>query len=227
MIDATTTRDAALYDRRYFEDRGYGRDPRRGCMYNQERRRIAGLARGGRILDVGCGLGEFLAGFDDRWERYGYEPSAYAAATCLARGIVMYETIGDVVPGSMDVVVIRGSLQHMANPVETLALSAFALRRGGLLAILATPDADSLVYRTWGRLPALDPPRNWVVFGERNLRAVLDRLGIAVTAVAHPYWRTPYARPLADLARFAWSLVAGWRPFAFPGNMMEVYGVKR
>jgi len=34
---------------------------------------------GGRVLDIGCGLGWLLSGLDEKWEKHGIELSVYAA----------------------------------------------------------------------------------------------------------------------------------------------------
>lgn len=218
--------DAYLYDANYFIDRSYGADPRREAAYKQERRRITQRLSNGNILDVGCGTGKFLEGLDDRWKKYGVEPSEYAFKQARARRIEMFPDLQEVTDMAMDAVVFRGTLQHISTPIQDLYHAARILKPNGLLAILATPDADSLVYRIWGKLPALDAPRNWVVFGHRELENILSRLGFVDIQVLHPYWETPYARPGLDFARFAASLFLGWRPFAFPGNMMEVFARK-
>jgi len=217
--------DKNLYERDYF-DGYYANDKRREEMYRQEAKRIQERANFGNILDVGCGVGGFLQTLDDRWKKYGYEPSEFAAEKAKGRGIEMLRNLHGVESNSMDVVIFRGTLQHMSKPVETLSQCARILRQGGLLVILATPDTDSLVYKIWGELPPLDAPRNWILFGNKYLSNILKRLGFAGIEVLHPYWETPYARPLRDFALFFVSLFFGWRKFAFPGNMMEIYARK-
>lgn len=127
----------------------------------------------------------------------------------------------------MDVVVFRGTLQHINLPMGALGQATRVLKPGGLLVILATPDSDSLVYRIFGNLPALDAPKNWVIFGQRCLMNIVERLGYVNVTVYHPYWGSPYASPLKDFALFFVSLFLGWRKFAFPGNQMELYAVKK
>ena len=219
--------DAYLYDRAYFEGHYYHNDQRRDVMYRQEIERIRAMApSGGRVLDIGCGVGNFLAMLDDRWEKFGFEPSEFAAKIAAGRNIKMLDA-EDFSPEYFDLVVFRGTLQHMPNPVEVLSWAAACLKPGGLLAILATPDADSLVYKVFGNLPALDAPRNWIVMGTRSLRNILGRLGFEDIKTLHPYWSTPYARPLVDFANFCASLLFGYRKFAFLGNMFEMYAVKK
>lgn len=219
------TKDAELYERDYFNQYYVG-DKQREEMYRQEYKRILERVQPGRVLDVGCGVGGLLATFDDRWEKFGYEPSEFAADRASKKGIKMLHTLNDLDFESMDVVIFRGTLQHIAFPMSSLAQAEGILKHGGLLVVLATPDTDSLVYRIWRNLPALDAPRNWVLFGGTFLSNILARLGFVDVEVLHPYLGTPYASPLRDFVKFVVSLFFGWRKFAFPGNMMEVYARK-
>lgn len=217
--------DAELYDRNYFNGY-YVNDKKREAMYKQEEGRVRLRSDFGDILDVGCGVGGFLQTFDDRWNKYGYEPSEFAAEKAAGRGINMVRNLHAVSSESMDVVILRGTLQHMDNPVVTLFQVSRILRKGGLLAILATPDTDSLVYKIWGELPPLDAPRNWILFGNKFLCNILIRLGFGGIELLHPYLETPYANPAKDFWKFFISLFFGYRKFAFPGNQMEIYARK-
>lgn len=221
----TPTNDAYLYDRDYFNGY-YVNDKKREAMYRQEYQRILKRSNFGNVLDIGCGVGGFLETFDDRWEKYGYEPSEFAAERAAKKGIrqVRIETLDFE---SMDVVILRGSLQHINYPMQTLNHATRVLKKGGLLCILATPDTDSLVYKIFGQLPALDAPRNWVVFGSKVLVNILKRLGYENVEVLRPYLGTPYANPLKDAANFLLSLLFGYRKFAWPGNQIEIYAVKK
>lgn len=219
--------DRYLYDGSYFQEY-YRNDPKREAMYLQERDRILKyFPQGGRILDVGCGVGGFLSKFDDRWEKYGIEPSDFAKEKAVKRDITMYPSLNTIGYEIMDVIVFRGTLQHINFPMQYLTQATMSLKKGGLLVILATPDADSLTYKIWGRLPALDAPRNWIVFGSRVMENILQRLNYQDIRILHPYWGTPYANPVSDFIRFFISLFFGWRKFAFPGNMMEIFAIKK
>lgn len=210
------------YGEQYFSERQRD-ETLRATMRRQEVERVrarTGLT-GGTVVDIGCGLGELLELFPpDRWTRYGVEVAASAREVCTADGISFDLPSGE---GWCDLVVLRGALQHVDRPVETLAAAHRWLRPGGWLVLLATPNAGSPAYRLFQELPALDPPRNFVVFSDRELRQCLLNLGFGEPAFAYPYRRTPYASPVRDHARFALRLLGVRTRFAFWRSMMECY----
>lgn len=211
------------YGSDYFEQR---LDPRREEARRLEHARLlerTSLA-GGTVLDVGCGLGELLDLFPgDRWRKYGIEVSGHAADVCRAKGISFDVPEED---GWCDLVVLRGSLQHLDRPLDSLFAAHRRLRDGGWLAVLATPNAGGPVYRLWQELPALDPPRNFVVFSDKVLRQCLVNIGFSSVDFEYPYLGTPYASPFRDHVRFLLRFLGVRRPFAFWRNMMECYAQK-
>lgn len=217
--------DAELYNRDYFNGY-YLKDPKRELQYLQEEVRVRERSNFGTILDVGCGVGGFLSVFDDRWEKHGYDPSEFASDKAAKKGIETHRNLNSINSECMDVIILRGVLQHMSKPIETLQQVTRILRPGGLLVILATPNTDGIVYKLWGNLPPLDAPRNWCLFGAKSLTNILKRFEYKDIEVLYPYWGTPYAHPLRDLWNFVLSLIFGWRKFPFPGSMMEVYARK-
>lgn len=216
------------YGANYFTGHGYGMDPRRDAMYSQEVRRLCRLfpdqMQGGNILDVGCGLGSWYSHLRGEWRKYGVEPDEYAAGCAREQGVIVGGY--DYEAGSFDVIVFRGTIQHIDQPFRVLRECTRILRRGGLLAFLATPNTNSLVYKLFGTLPALDPPRNWMLVSDRQMTQILTNLGYTEIQATYPYLGTPYAQPWQDAARLLASLLCGYRKFAFPRNMMEIYAIK-
>jgi SAM-dependent methyltransferase len=212
-----------LYEQRYFEMRRRNAE-QRAAAYKQEYERVNFRSRGKYLLDYGCGDGAFTEQFQG-WHKYGVEVSEYCISLCLAKNIRIIDT-HDLKDGTLDLVIFRGVLQHIDEPFTALREAARLLRRGGTLAILAQPDADSLCYKLFGDLPALDAPRNWWIPGRRELQNILHKLNFDKQEVIYPYWGGPYAKPWRDFTRFALRLIGIRKSFAWPGNMIELYAQK-
>jgi len=80
-------------------------------------------AKPGRVLDIGCGAGEFLASFACRgWETVGVEPGQEYAQQARGRGIkVVEEPLTDNLVrrlGTFDVVLLIHVLEHLPCPEE-------------------------------------------------------------------------------------------------------------
>jgi ubiquinone/menaquinone biosynthesis C-methylase UbiE len=113
---------------------------------------LQAVRRGARVLDVGAGIGAFLAMGRDRhgWEVTGTEVSTSGVRLARERyGVDLL--IGRVeelsLPDhSFDLVTMWHVLEHVPSPSETLTVCHRLLRPGGLLAI-AVPNGDDA--RTW------------------------------------------------------------------------------
>jgi len=219
-----STNHGDLYDKSYFDVRAH--DFKRKAMYSQEFDRIkskTGL-EGGDVLDIGCGLGEFLEHFpSQKWNRYGIEVSQYAVDICQKKGISFNLSQQ---PEIFDLIVLRGTLQHLDQPLDTLKMCYRWLRPGGWVCVLATPNAGGPVYRLFQDLPALDPPRNFIVFSDKILNQCLSNLGFRNISLVYPYWSTPYASIFKDHINFVLRCIGIKTSFAFWRNMMECYAKK-
>lgn len=135
---------------------------------------------GARLLDVGCGNGEFLVRMRDLgWHVSGHEPDPKAAAVVRSLGIEVSES--PLGPSSFaepfDAITLHHVIEHVHDPVETLTACRQLLAPGGTLWI-ATPNGESLSARRFGRhWFALDCPRHLIVFDVRSLDLALERAG--------------------------------------------------
>jgi SAM-dependent methyltransferase len=145
----------------------------------------------GRLLDVGCGKGRFLAAARDAgWEVLGVEfAPASAEAARAAYGIEV--AIGDFVElpleGSFDAVTMWHVLEHLPDPFAAVARAAELLRPGGRL-VVSVPNIESLQARLGGeRWFHLDLPRHLMHFTPRSLSALVARTGMRVERIGHLY----------------------------------------
>jgi 2-polyprenyl-3-methyl-5-hydroxy-6-metoxy-1,4-benzoquinol methylase len=107
------------------------------------------LGRRGRLLDIGCGTGEFqLAAQRRGWSAVGVEPSTLQSA--YARDVLkldvrtgFFEDV-DFEPASFDVVSAWGVIEHLQDPRSFLERVRQLLKHDGVLA-LQTPNQASLI----------------------------------------------------------------------------------
>ena len=97
----------------------------------------------GEVCDVGCSTGEFLdaCGWFKKM-RHGMEISAHARRIAESKGIDFSRNI-TTERDFFDVVVFRGTIQHVPEPFRYIRLAHRALKSGGHIAFLATPNTDS------------------------------------------------------------------------------------
>jgi 2-polyprenyl-3-methyl-5-hydroxy-6-metoxy-1,4-benzoquinol methylase len=146
---------------------------------------------GGRLLDVGCGTGNFLAQMRERgaWKVFGLDVNQKAVR--YARQRLQIEafcgTLTDAQYPSafFDVVTLWNVLEHLHSPIRTLEEVRRVLRPGGAL-ILSVPNSRSMDARLFGpHWIGLDPPRHLYTFDQRTLRLLLAQAGFRILEVGH------------------------------------------
>jgi SAM-dependent methyltransferase len=151
-----------------------------------------------RVLEVGCGTGDFLRGLRERLdvEAVGLELNAEAARVARDRGLaVLVRPLAEHAADPMnryDAVCMFQVLEHIAGVRQTLEAAVACLAPAGRL-VLSVPDNDSFV----GALDPLSdqPPHHLGRWKEASLRATAGVLGLDVTYVAR--------EPLQDYHRGA------------------------
>lgn len=214
------------YDQDYFEDRHLGQDPKREQSYRDELSRIHQYVSQGNVLDVGCGMGDFLTLFDDEsWQKYGIEISEYARDVASSKNIKLIDYDGT--PDFFDLIIFRGTFQHLDQPLYAIQRCIAMLKPGGHIIFLATPNTSSICYRLFGDLPMLDPKRNFVVPSDTMLSHILTNFGLEVLRFEYPYLESPYSNPIRDHIRFLLRIFGIKTRFAFWKNTMECYARKK
>lgn len=103
----------------------------------------------GRVLDIGCGAGEFLTEFARRgWEVVGVEPGPQYAEKARSRGVqVIDEPLTAEVAGSLgtfDAVLLIHVLEHLPIPEEMLRIVHTLLKPGGIFLCEVPNDFNPL-----------------------------------------------------------------------------------
>lgn len=199
-------------------------------MYVSERLIINELVpNGGRILDVGCGIGAFLSGFDKKkWDLYGTDVADVAIKEARNNGVKVKDGLESYLYPEeyFDVVVFRGSIQLIPNPFSTIQECIRLLKSGGFLIFLATPNSNSPYYRKFKTLPFLTPHLNYLIPSDIMLSNALRNFGLTVIKTRYPYIGGPYANIIRDHFFYILSFVGVKRRFPFWRSSMEIYARK-
>ena len=147
----------------------------------------------GRVLDLGCGSGQFLARLSasglscdgtELLEDTGRRASELAGIR-LHVGPLESDTYP---PGSFDLISIWHVLEHLPDPDHVLGLCALWIDERGAL-LVAVPNIDSWQARLFGgSWFHLDPPRHLFHFNRASLNAALGRAGFRVEVIRTLSW---------------------------------------
>ncbi len=148
-----------------------------------------GVRAPGRLLDVGCSGGFFLAHAARRgWAVLGIEPSAQAAAHARGLGVPVVERFLDEVDwealGTFDAVHLKLVLEHLPGPAAVLRAVRARLRPGGVVCVQVPNDFNALqaaVRATLGTPPWwVAPPYHVNYFDFASLERLCARTGLSV-----------------------------------------------
>jgi SAM-dependent methyltransferase len=163
----------------------------------REAERLAGPIRS--VLDVGCGIGNFVAFAQSRaMAAYGIDVDAEAVAVARSRGlpVCLSEDLDTIAPNqTLDAITLWDVIEHLYDPVPVLCSVLTKLRPGGAV-LLETPDAAfpvrPLVLAAYsmsrGRLYLTGHLYYWehkIYFTESGLSAILGRVGCEILGVRH------------------------------------------
>lgn len=142
-----------------------------------------------RLLEVGCGRGEFLGTIARRGRVTGLERSPAARSAAAKRGVDV--VVGDVTnadtfpAGSFDYIYSNHAFEHLEDPRAALASMRRWLEPGGRL-FIGVPNAGGSVARRFGRFwYHLAPPLHASGFTVAGLTALLEEFGFAVERVGY------------------------------------------
>ena len=158
--------------------------------YRKRCRAVTQRMHSGKLLDVGCGNGGFLAAMRDiGWDTLGVEINARAA--CIAeRDLGLNIFNGDLLEaglphGHFDVITFWDVVEHLHEPLAYVAEARKLLKDDGLL-VISTPDVGSVQARLFGKYWAgLDAPRHLCVFSRPALGAFLEKAGFEIVETAY------------------------------------------
>lgn len=155
--------------------------PSQRGVIDAEFRHIPNACPGNKLLDVGCGNGEFLtlaraAG----WDVVGVDFDPSAVKVARSRGLDVRQGGVDVLDPekeTFDGVTLSHLIEHVHDPLVVLRQCHALLKPGGWL-WLETPNIESPGHQRYrSDWLSLDPPRHLVLFARDALCQALDQAG--------------------------------------------------
>jgi SAM-dependent methyltransferase len=154
----------------------------------KRRRALEKFQHGGRLLEIGCGTGNFLEELvrSGGWEVSGIEPSSHAAAIARQKmRVPIYEgqfSEVELEASSYDVIALWYVLEHLEHPIRDLERIAALLKPGGWI-VCSVPNYESLEARIFRQYwSGWDLPRHLHVFPRPLLHTILVELGFRLEA---------------------------------------------
>jgi SAM-dependent methyltransferase len=143
----------------------------------------------GRVLDVGCGAGDFLLQMRDKgWEVHGVELSADAAQRGREKGLDIFGGTIETArypEGAFDYVRSNHSFEHIHNPREVLHEIHRIIKPSGLL-FIGVPNVSGLMSRVFGTYWwYLGAPVHTFGYNPGTLTKLLAQEGFRVTRVQY------------------------------------------
>ena len=173
-------------DRVFADYLGQERDRRAAA-----RRKLWGLRRhmpSGRLLDVGCAAGFFLAEASAVYEVEGVEFSAFSSRFArehfglkVATGSLKEARLE---AGRFDLITLWDVIEHVPDPRELLTEAARLLRPGGRV-VLTTGDIDSRFAKAMGiHWSLMGPPWHLYYFSRITMARIARAAGLEVESFA-------------------------------------------
>lgn len=136
---------------------------------------------GQRLLDIGCGNGDFLINARDAgWSVTGIDTDPKAIAVATRRGLEA--SVGSVdlfvsESACFDAITLSHVLEHLHEPKRFLQAVHRLLKPGGVV-FVDTPNIESRGARHWGRnWRGLETPRHLLLFSQAGLLDMLRAAG--------------------------------------------------
>ncbi|KMQ71407.1 class I SAM-dependent methyltransferase [Chryseobacterium koreense] len=129
-----------------------------------------------KVLDYGCGAGEFLKYIEDDFTTFGIEPNQSAqnaAIKKLSKTKILHD-LSTIEDESLDAITLWHVLEHIENQQYILDKFYKKLKTNGLL-IIAVPNQSSFDAKHYGKFwAAYDVPRHVFHFSKSGMKKLMN-----------------------------------------------------
>jgi len=213
--------DKKILNAEYFRERNLN-DILRMKSFALEEKLVKKYVDSGNILDVGCSTGEMIEFYNWDGNAYGMEIVEHAINEAKTRNVSFDKDLTNTTE-FFDAIIFRGTIQHVDTPFLYIKKAMMALKPGGFLVFLATPNADSIYFRLWKTLPFLDmPSATYFIPHEKWFVQSVENFGFVLKEKRFPYVTSPYASLAKDHFKFLLKLLGFKTKFPFWRSSMEL-----
>lgn len=173
-----------IYGASYFNSDKYG-DADTQRKENEKRlsllRRFVKIRRA-RVLEAGCGTGDFISMAKHEYEMSGFDLAKAAVDVARKNNPDISDNIWAcnldtqrLEPSSFDAVCLWDVIEHLSDPLSACGELMSCLRPGGYL-LLSTPVMDGWTARLLGKYwPFMTPPEHLGFFSTRSLQHLFEQ----------------------------------------------------
>jgi SAM-dependent methyltransferase len=146
--------------------------------------REANIARSSRILDLGCGSGNFTASLRDIGLHNVTGADPFIPQDMVhPNGVKILRKEACEIEGEFDLVMMQASLEHVWDQRGIVHEIARLLAPGGRC-MVNIPTLDSWAWENYGEnWVHLDPPRHFYIYSRTGITRLLTSAGLEVTSI--------------------------------------------
>jgi 2-polyprenyl-3-methyl-5-hydroxy-6-metoxy-1,4-benzoquinol methylase len=137
----------------------------------------------GKLLEVGCGRGDFLQAAREWFEAYGVEPNPELADASSRVAPVHRDIIERTPWNGFDIVSSFHVIEHVDSPRSFIGAAAERLKPGGLM-VIETPNIDSLPFRLLKSRWRQFIPEHYFFFSPATISQLLAAHGLKIEAIS-------------------------------------------
>jgi len=153
----------------------------------------------GKLLDIGCGTGDFLAVANNvGWETVGYEPNEKARSLAQKKDVALVAEISDLADASFDVITMWHVLEHVPDVEAQIKELRRLVKPGGTI-VIAVPNFksyDAKYYKNFWA--AYDVPRHLWHFSKTAIRKLFEEQALFLEEVKPMTFDSYYVSLLSE-----------------------------
>jgi SAM-dependent methyltransferase len=143
---------------------------------------LAAFPRGGQVLDVGAGSGQFLRRLPDVWRGFATEGSDVMRELLRSRRIEVFETLTEAArsqAGRFQIVTLFQVLEHLSDFRDVLATCRELLQANGRI-VVVVPDGNAMIRQERVTGSADMPPNHICKWTPDSLCHALNEAGFRI-----------------------------------------------